>query len=77
MLGDIIKTHLEQTTPRCTVGKWVLSLDTPDQNEFNTLFDMKINYASFYRLLEKSTQVPFKLTSFKSHMRGDCSCPKR
>lgn len=76
MLVDILLQHLNDTKPKCSVGKWLLEQDQELQEVFALLVKKdKKNISSIWRDIS-SEDLPFKSTTFKSHMRGDCSCPK-
>jgi hypothetical protein len=78
MIADILQEHLEGKPKhsKCLVGKW---LDEQDE-KVNALFDQlkakpNINLAGLYRDL-RSSEILFQLTTFKTHMKGNCTCPK-
>ena len=78
MIADVLQEHLEgvKKQSKCLVGKW---LDTQDET-VNSLFSQllqkpDLNISGLYRDL-RSSEVNFQLTTFKSHMRGNCTCPK-
>jgi hypothetical protein len=78
MIADILQEHLDGKPKysKCLVGKW---LETQD-DKVNTLFEQlkakpSINVAGLYRDL-RSLELSFQLTTFKAHMKGNCTCPK-
>lgn len=81
MFKDIIAEHMDKKAQsRCSVSKWIDKLDEEDKDAFIQLraiviADSKqINTASLFDSLTNKTQLPFKLTAFRSHMRGYCTC---
>jgi hypothetical protein len=77
MLADILTEHLNGKVSKCLFGKWLKEQDEQVQDLFAQLVKKdKLNIASLWRDLISTTELPFKSTTFKSHMRGECSCPK-
>lgn len=75
MILDILEEQLSTPTTKCVVGRWVVSLTTEEQNGLEKIKELpKYNLVNLYRKLNERTELPFKLTSFKSHMRGVCTC---
>lgn len=81
MFKELIAEHMEQKTiNRCSVSKWIETLDEEDKDAFIQLRSIVIkdskyiNTASLFDTLLKKTSLPFKLTAFRSHMRGYCTC---
>jgi hypothetical protein len=77
MIADVLREHLEELSrpAKCSMGKW---LDTQEE-EIQALFEQisrkpTINSMALYKSLE--TVLPFKLTTFKLHIKGNCPCPK-
>jgi hypothetical protein len=57
------------------VGKWINTLEPEEQDAFNGLINSdELNATSLFLALEKQIKLPFKITTFRSHMRGYCSC---
>lgn len=62
---------------KCVVGLWVDTLDEESKKAFQQLMDKRIACEPLYRDLINSEQdIPFKSTSFRTHMRGFCICQK-
>ena len=80
MFKDLIAEQLETKKFNCLVAKWINTLDKDDKDAFLELRealtkDSKyINVASLYAALSSKTTTPFKLTAFRSHMQGYCTC---
>jgi hypothetical protein len=80
MFKELIAEQLETKRFNCSVARWVATLDEEDKN---ALLELKIelsknnryvNVASLFASLLSKTTVPFKLTAFRSHMQGYCTC---
>lgn len=75
MLLDIIESHAKTASSKCSVGKWVDTLEPEEQTAINNLVNSdNLNATSLFLAIEKQIKLPFKITSFRSHMRGYCSC---
>jgi len=75
MLLDIIESHAKSLPSKCSVGKWINTLEPEEQDAFNGLINSdELNATSLFLALEKQIKLPFKITTFRSHMRGYCSC---
>jgi hypothetical protein len=78
MITDILKEHLSgvRTVSKCTTGKW---LETQEPEVVEMLSELSkrptTNVSALFRDLEP-LEVPFRLTTFKLHMKGNCQCPK-
>jgi hypothetical protein len=73
---DILNKHLEDKPSSCVVDTWIKSLKEDEQEAFNLLKQNKekIQAAILYKDLLSEMDLPFKLTAFRSHMRGYCTC---
>jgi hypothetical protein len=75
MLLDIIESHSKSLPSKCSVGKWIDTLEPEEQTAFNGLVNSDtLNATSLFLAIEKQIKLPFKITTFRSHMRGYCSC---
>ena len=54
---------------------WNEKLPKEEQTALDDLKTKAVVVADLYRDL-RAAGVPFKLTAFRSHMRGYCACPK-
>jgi hypothetical protein len=77
---DVLTKHLEgiDKGTKCVVRVWVESLSEEEQSvmqELKTRTETVV-LAQLYKDLEKETKLPFKMTVFRGHMRGYCSCQK-
>jgi len=61
----------------CVVGVWIKNQDAEFQEVFGILKDRpNLNLTETLALIKKyHPEIPFKRTSFTSHMRGTCTCP--
>jgi hypothetical protein len=75
---DILKKHLEETAFQCVVSTWINELKDEEQQAFELLKQnqKRIVLAVLYKELSAQQELPFKLTAFRGHMRGYCSCQK-
>jgi hypothetical protein len=75
---DILKKHLEEAPFQCVVSVWISGLKEEEQSAFNLLITnrAKINIAVLYKDLALQEGLPFKVTVFRSHMKGYCTCQK-
>jgi hypothetical protein len=75
---DVLNKHLnvDSLPSRCLVGEWIEELDEETKTMFEELKDRKnIVVAALYGdLVNSGVKLPGKLTTFRSHMRGYCSC---
>lgn len=77
MLKDLLESHLNTPTEGCSVNRWIVTLPDEEQTLLKKLSEKKgLNLTTFFNALTKESNIPFKLTTFKSHMRGACVCPK-
>jgi len=84
MILDILEEHIKTANSKCVVGKWLSLLTIEEQDKFKELIAQeKINASDLFRRLdirhveEVSNHLPFKLTAFKAHTRGYCTCPQQ
>lgn len=77
-MRDVLNKHLnvDSLPSRCLVGEWIEELDEETKTMFEELKDRKnIVVAALYGdLVNSGVKLPGKLTTFRSHMRGYCSC---
>lgn len=74
---EIINKHLAAVPQGCVVEQWVRSLSEEEQTGFDSVkASTKVVVADLYLDLMSTIELPFKLTAFRSHMRGYCTCPK-
>jgi len=73
---DILNRHLAGTTAACTTGLWINTLDKKTQDAFTAIKENSktVVIAKLYAELNNESQLPFKLTAFRSHLRGYCAC---
>lgn len=77
---DVLNKHLELADAhvRCSIGEWVDSLDENTKKVFHQIEERKdIVIVSLYKdLIASGVELPGKLTTFRSHMKGYCVCQK-
>ena len=72
---DVLNKHLTTTPALCVVAQWTATLAQDEQEAFAALrSNPKVIAASLFKDLNDETELPFKLTAFRSHMRGYCTC---
>lgn len=72
---DVLNKHLTTIPVICVVGQWIGELSQEEQDAFIELGNNdKVIVASLYKDLQKEIELPFKLTAFRSHLRGYCTC---
>ena len=79
MLLDIINSHVAETESlsQCTVYTWLKGLSDEEQEAFAKLRkDNRLVVARLYNTLKEEVELPFRLTAFRSHMKGYCTCQK-
>ena len=78
MLVDILQKHLSKPplVKGCIVASWAAGLPEEEQQALTTLQTKSVIVADLYRDLSV-VSLPFKLTAFRSHMKGYCACPKK
>ena len=80
MFKELIAEQLESKRFNCSVARWIVTLDEEDKNAFLQLKlelsknSRYVNIASLFQSLLNKTTIPFKLTAFRSHMQGYCTC---
>jgi hypothetical protein len=74
---DVLNKHLSEEKAGCTVNKWIEDLQQEERDAFASVKanNAKIRLAGLYKDLNAESELPFKLTAFRSHMRGYCTCP--
>jgi hypothetical protein len=73
---DILTKHLNAEPFGCVVQRWIDSLSTKEQEVFAEIKvnNKKIVIADLFTELNQQDELPFKLTAFRSHLRGYCTC---
>lgn len=73
---DILSKHLSTEVYGCTVFRWIEGLPQEEQDAFAAVKEKsaKIKLATLFSDLNKESELPFKLTAFRSHMRDYCTC---
>jgi hypothetical protein len=77
---DLINKHLNapHENQGCVVVKWIKQLDVKEQEAFEAVKknNHEIKIAQLYKDLNEHGEkpLPFKLTAFRAHLRGYCTC---
>jgi len=73
---EVLAKHLTSSTSGCVVAQWITGLKEEEQKAFAQAKEnnSKIKLANLFTDLNKELELPFKLTAFRSHMRGYCTC---
>ena len=74
---EVLNKHLnEASISGCVVAQWVAALDKEEQNLFKQIKENNVNVkiAQLFKDLSKESDLPYKLTAFRSHLRGYCTC---
>ena len=76
---DLIHKHLNAHEHQgCVVDGWIKQLDVKEQEAFKAVKQNsnEIKLAQLYKDLNDHGErpLPFKLTAFRGHLRGYCTC---
>jgi hypothetical protein len=73
---DILNKHLLNEDKGCAIKQWIDALPKEEQDAFALVKQNSenINVAALFTELIKESALPFKLTAFRSHLRGYCTC---
>lgn len=75
---EVLTKHIKgETDPRvCVVSRWISKLSQEEQDAFLEVqnHSQQIQVALLFKELNNETKLPFKLTAFRSHIRGYCTC---
>lgn len=76
---EVLNKHLESKADLCAMGQWINTLDDKTQEAFNAIKEnnKSVILQELYNDLSKETELPFKITVFRSHLRGYCACQTR
>jgi hypothetical protein len=74
----IVQRHLDSAKEGCVVGKWVETLADEEQKAFAIVKERNslVSLNAMFQDLFESQDLPFGLTSFRTHFRGKCTCQK-
>lgn len=75
---DLLNRYADPKDQSCSTAKWIETLGKDEQTAFEKIKEnnQKVRLGGLFTELSKQTELPFKLTSFRSHFRGYCSCKK-
>lgn len=75
---DILEEYLAMPSgDGCAMNVWLTSQPKEVQEIFGKLGENKsLNLASLYNDLNARSPLPFRISLFRMHMRGTCSCKK-
>jgi hypothetical protein len=73
---DILTKHLNAEPFGCVVQRWIGGLSAKEQELFAEIKvnNKKIVIADLFTELNQQDELSFKLTAFRSHLRGYCTC---
>lgn len=74
---DLLQKHLTAHENKgCVVDGWIKQLDSKEQEAFNAIknTNQEIKISQLYKDLHAQVGLPFKLTAFRGHLRGYCTC---
>lgn len=77
MLNALAKHINGVTAPKlCVVARWINTLPEEEKQAFSEVManHENIHVAVLFGDLKRETELPFKLTAFRSHIRGYCTC---
>lgn len=75
---NILKAHLESAKEGCVVGKWIETLSDDEKQAFSLIRERNslVSLNAMFHDLYDVQDLPFGLTSFRTHFRGTCTCQK-
>jgi hypothetical protein len=78
-LGAILDQFIEQSKQpgKCCIAMWIQSLPKEDAQKFESLRteNTKVPIKNLYEaLIASGHELPGKLTAFRSHFKGYCTC---
>lgn len=74
-LHDALQNLLEKPTDGCVVNRWLELQNETTRELFEKLKEKRgVNLTELYKKLQAAEPLSFKYTSFRYHMRGECSC---
>ena len=74
---EVLTKHLDSSSATgCVVSQWISTLTKEEQKLFQQIKEKNtaIKLTQLYKDLNKDTDLPFKMTAFRSHLRGYCTC---
>jgi len=73
---EVLNKHLTTDNTVCIVAQWISTLPAEEQEVLNALKDnnARVIISDLYKDLKKEVELPYKLTAFRSHLRGYCTC---
>jgi len=75
---NLVNTLSNNYENKCRVGRWFGDLSEEEQQALGDLLRKpRVNRTEVYEKLSQIIELPFKITLFKSHVKGSCSCPKQ
>lgn len=79
MIADVIERHLsgQRKLKKCYMGKWLETQDSTIKELLDKVQDNpNVSISGLYREMDAAEELPFKLSTFKLHMKGECPCRK-
>lgn len=76
MLEVLNKHLLGSSSHGCVVEQWISTLSKDEQALFKQLKEnsSSVKIVQLFKDIQNDTDLPFKLTAFRSHLRGYCTC---
>jgi hypothetical protein len=75
---EILQKHLEAPRSSCVVSTWIESLSKKEQDILEQIRTSNVTvFSDLYKDLSNSVELPFKITAFRSHMKGYCTCQSK
>ena len=74
---EVLNKHLDGASlSGCVVAQWISTLGKDEQKLFEQIKanNTAVKLAHLFQDLHKDVELPFKLTAFRSHLRGYCTC---
>jgi hypothetical protein len=75
---DILNKYLDDSPSKCGMGMWIDTLSEEEQEAFALIKEknQQIKLATLFKEISVQYDLQFKLTAFRSHLRGYCTCQK-
>jgi hypothetical protein len=74
---EVLNKYLNSSSlTGCITAQWISTLSKDEQQLFKQIKEnsTSVSVAHLFHDLNKDVELPFKLTAFRSHLRGYCTC---
>ena len=73
---NVLEAYLKNPAPvKCAVGAWIAKQGEEEQNLLEEIKNRRdVVMSDLYKDLNSESPLPFKVSLFRSHMRGYCAC---